>query len=94
MQKHEAAGETRREQTHQTQETACEARRGQSCGCPHLCEHLLGNCSATEINPDILFFFFRDRVSLCGPGSPETHSVDQIPDLEERTIRYYDKYIK
>ena len=56
MQKQEIAGETRREQTHQTQETACEARRGQSCGCPHLCEHLLGNCSATEINPDIALF--------------------------------------
>ena len=55
MQKQEIAGETRREQTHQTQETACEIRRGQSCGCPHLCEHLLGNCSATEINPDIRF---------------------------------------
>jgi hypothetical protein len=24
-----------------------------------------------------LFFFFRDRVSLCSPGCPETHSVDQ-----------------
>jgi hypothetical protein len=23
------------------------------------------------------FFFFRDRVSLCSPGYPETHSVDQ-----------------
>ena len=34
MQKQETAGESRREQTHQTQETACEARRGQSCGCP------------------------------------------------------------
>jgi hypothetical protein len=22
-------------------------------------------------------FFFRDRVSLCGPGCPGTHSVDQ-----------------
>jgi hypothetical protein len=24
-----------------------------------------------------LFFFFRDRVSLCSPGCPGTHSVDQ-----------------
>jgi len=24
-----------------------------------------------------LFFFFLDRVSLCGPGCPGTHSVDQ-----------------
>jgi hypothetical protein len=23
------------------------------------------------------FFFSRDRVSLCSPGCPETHSVDQ-----------------
>jgi hypothetical protein len=25
----------------------------------------------------LLFLFFRDRVSLCGPGCPGTHSVDQ-----------------
>jgi hypothetical protein len=24
-----------------------------------------------------VYFFFRDRVSLCSPGSPGTHSVDQ-----------------
>ena len=24
-----------------------------------------------------LFLFFRDRVSLCSPGCPGTHSVDQ-----------------
>ena len=24
-----------------------------------------------------VFFVFRDRVSLCSPGCPETHSVDQ-----------------
>jgi hypothetical protein len=24
-----------------------------------------------------LFFVFRDRISLCSPGCPETHSVDQ-----------------
>jgi hypothetical protein len=24
-----------------------------------------------------LFLFFQDRVSLCGPGCPGTHSVDQ-----------------
>jgi hypothetical protein len=24
-----------------------------------------------------IFLFFRDRVSLCSPGCPETHSVDQ-----------------
>jgi hypothetical protein len=25
----------------------------------------------------VLVFVFRDRVSLCSPGCPETHSVDQ-----------------
>jgi hypothetical protein len=25
----------------------------------------------------VLFLFFRDRVSLCSPGCPGTHSVDQ-----------------
>ena len=25
----------------------------------------------------LLFLFFRDRVSLCSPGYPETHFVDQ-----------------
>jgi hypothetical protein len=25
----------------------------------------------------LLFFIFRDRVSLCSPGCPGTHSVDQ-----------------
>jgi hypothetical protein len=25
----------------------------------------------------VLFFFFPDRVSLCSPGCPGTHSVDQ-----------------
>jgi hypothetical protein len=24
------------------------------------------------------FGFFQDRVSLCSPGCPETHSVDQV----------------
>jgi hypothetical protein len=27
--------------------------------------------------PKGFFFFFRDRVSLCSPGCPGTHSVDQ-----------------
>jgi hypothetical protein len=30
-----------------------------------------------------LFFVFQDRVSLCSPGCPETHSVDQA-DLKVR----------
>jgi hypothetical protein len=24
-----------------------------------------------------IFFFFKDRISLCSPGCPGTHSVDQ-----------------
>jgi hypothetical protein len=31
------------------------------------------------------FFFFRDRVSLCSPGCPGTHSVDQA-GLEIRNL--------
>ena len=31
------------------------------------------------------FFFFRDRVSLCSPGCPGTHSVDQA-GLELRNL--------
>ena len=40
-------------------------------------------CGLQEFNTDqsvffILFcFVFRDRVSLCSPGCPEIHSVDQ-----------------
>ena len=26
----------------------------------------------------VWFGFFQDRVSLCSPGCPETHSVDQV----------------
>jgi hypothetical protein len=29
------------------------------------------------LNVLFFFFFFRDRVSLCSPGCPGTHSVDQ-----------------
>ena len=32
-----------------------------------------------------LFFFFQDRVSLCSPGCPGTHSVDQA-GLELRNL--------
>jgi hypothetical protein len=33
----------------------------------------------------ICFFFFRDRISLCSPGCPRTHSVDQA-GLELRDL--------
>ena len=33
----------------------------------------------------VLFCFFRDRVSLCSPGCPGTHSVDQA-GLELRNL--------
>jgi hypothetical protein len=33
----------------------------------------------------IFFFFFQGRVSLCSPGCPGTHSVDQA-DLELRSL--------
>jgi hypothetical protein len=48
------------------------------CGCWEL-------NSGPSLQPDllfcfvffVLFFAFRDRVSLCSPGCPGTHSVDQ-----------------
>jgi hypothetical protein len=33
----------------------------------------------------VLFWFFQDRVSLCIPGCPGTHSVDQA-GLELRNL--------
>jgi hypothetical protein len=30
-----------------------------------------------QINWGLNLFYFRDRVSLCSPGCPGTHSVDQ-----------------
>ena len=33
----------------------------------------------------LIDFFFQDRVSLCSPGCPETHSVDQA-GLELRNL--------
>jgi hypothetical protein len=33
----------------------------------------------------VCFFVFRDRVSLCSPGCPGTHSVDQA-GLELRNL--------
>jgi hypothetical protein len=34
---------------------------------------------------DVFFFFFQDRVSLCSPGCPGTHSIDQA-GLELRSL--------
>jgi hypothetical protein len=38
-----------------------------------------GSLCSMFVDGDIRFFFFfsRDRVSLCSPGCPGTHSVDQ-----------------
>jgi hypothetical protein len=38
-----------------------------------------------SFSPPPLFFFFLDRVSLCSPGCPGTHSVDQA-GLELRNL--------
>ena len=37
------------------------------------------------LNLMTVFFSFQDRVSLCSPGCPETHSVDQA-GLELRNL--------
>jgi hypothetical protein len=42
----------------------------QSCSCFRVIHSLLSLFTHT-------FFFFRNRVSLCSPGCPRTHSVDQ-----------------
>ena len=38
-----------------------------------------------DSNPLQLFFFFLDKVSLCNPGCPGTHSIDQV-GLELRNL--------
>jgi hypothetical protein len=53
------------------------------CGCVNICTQrtkvyagTLHRCSPPQsLSQD--FFFFGDRVSLCSPGCPGTHSVDQ-----------------
>jgi hypothetical protein len=39
----------------------------------------LDGCMSKKVDVFFFFFFlvFRDRVSLCSPGCPGTHSVDQ-----------------
>jgi hypothetical protein len=39
--------------------------------------HYKPNSPNISIELFFLFFFLRDRVSLCSPGCPGTHSVDQ-----------------
>jgi hypothetical protein len=34
-------------------------------------------CRGLPVKKLVTFFFLRDRVSLCSPGCPRTHSVDQ-----------------
>jgi hypothetical protein len=42
---------------------------------------MLHGCWELTVGPlkeqPVFFLFFRDRVSLCSPGCPGTHSVDQ-----------------
>jgi hypothetical protein len=63
--------------------TACNPRfRGS--GTSGLCKHMLSPTQThTQVHRNfyfVLFYFvliLRDRVSLCSPGCPGTHSVDQ-----------------
>jgi hypothetical protein len=49
--------------------------------------YLFNWCKQRDLNRFffVFFFFFRDRVSLCSPGCPGTHSVDQA-SLELRNL--------
>jgi hypothetical protein len=53
------------------------------CIAIHICEVLRLTLSVLNCSP--LFFFFRDRISLCSPGCPGTHSVDRA-GLELRNL--------
>jgi hypothetical protein len=45
---------------------------------------LLGQRVTVLVTVAFLFFFFcRDRVSLCSPGCPGTHSIDHQKQVEE-----------
>jgi hypothetical protein len=55
------------ERTENLPKSPCLASQGPTyCFIPSASEHLV-----------FVFWFFRDRVSLCSPGCPGTHSVDQ-----------------
>jgi hypothetical protein len=57
----------------------CTRERKRGVGRTTLWELLLG------VLCFVLFWFFRDRVSLCSPGCPGTHSIDQA-GLELRKL--------
>ncbi|EDL24724.1 interleukin 17 receptor D [Mus musculus] len=44
-----------------------------------------GNLSSGSLGFIYLFLVFRDRVSLCSPGCPGTHSVDQAGLLTQKS---------
>jgi hypothetical protein len=46
---------------------------------------VLGPKACVTMHDKIFFLVFRDRVSLCSPGCPGTHSVDQA-GLELRNL--------
>jgi hypothetical protein len=57
-----------------------------NCEIPQLASTLILSFIHSLIHSFFLsFFFLRDRISLCSPGCPETHSVDQA-GLELRNL--------
>ena len=49
---------------------------------PHHCVDIMHRSFLMDF---LFFFYFQDRVCLCSPGCPRTHSVDQA-DLELRNL--------